>query len=194
MIVVAIQTGLRRGEQCHLRWEHVEFATGLITVPRSKSGETRRVPMNDTVREVLRGLPNRLRSLRDGQGRASRPFNPAASSDLSLFAAVLRGEHLLQGLRNCELRLRLFGPAAVHDRRRSAHVSRLLKRMHLRGSSPRSLARAAGASPSSVTAVMTTAVLLRGGLPQRLSQGGRLTPAQISARYGEVGQRDSICA
>jgi len=32
----------------------------------------------------------------------------------------------------------------------------------------------------------------QGGLPQLLSQGGRLSPPQISARYGEVGQRDSI--
>ena len=31
-------------------------------VLRSKHGETRRVPMNDTVRELLRALPRRLES------------------------------------------------------------------------------------------------------------------------------------
>src|SRR5439155_9030493 len=55
-------TGLRRSEQFGLRWESVDFTTGIITVPRSKSGETRRVPMNDTVRELLRALPSRLKS------------------------------------------------------------------------------------------------------------------------------------
>ena len=31
------------------------------------------------------------------------------------------------------MRLRLFGPPAATDRRRSAQVSRLVKRLHLRG-------------------------------------------------------------
>ncbi len=61
LVAVALHTGLRRSEQLNLRWEHVDFTTGIITVPRSKSGETRRVPMNDTVRELLRVLPSRLK-------------------------------------------------------------------------------------------------------------------------------------
>ncbi len=61
-VAIAIHTGLRRGEQFGLRWEHVDFTTGVITVPRSKSGEARRIPMNDTVRELLRTLPSRLKS------------------------------------------------------------------------------------------------------------------------------------
>jgi len=61
-IAVALHTGLRRSEQFQLRWEHVDFATGLLTVPRSKHGEIRRVPMNDTVRDLLRKQPSRLKS------------------------------------------------------------------------------------------------------------------------------------
>ena len=99
--------------------------------------------------------------MRDGQGRASRAFNPAALPDLTLFAAVLRGERLLQGFRNRELRRRLFGPSATHDRRRSAQVSRLLKRLHLRGL----LDKIPRSRRWRVThlghAVMSTAVLLR---------------------------------
>jgi hypothetical protein len=49
------------------------------------------------------------------------------------FAAVLRGEHTLQGFRNRHVRLRLFGPSATADPRRSAQVSRLVKRLQLRG-------------------------------------------------------------
>ena len=78
--------------------------------------------------------PNRLvQPVRDPQGRSSRAFNPATAPDHALFAAVLRGEHTLQGFRNREVRTRLFGPTAVTDRRRSAQVSRLVKRLHLRG-------------------------------------------------------------
>ena len=87
-------------------------------------------------------------------------FNPAAPTDLTLFAAVLRGEHTLQGLRNRHLRVHLFGPDAGADRRRSAHVSRLLKRLHLRGL----LAKIPRSRRWRVTqlghAVMSTAVLL----------------------------------
>jgi len=60
-VAVALHTGLRRAEQFHLRWAHVDFGTGILTVPRSKHGEARRVPMNDAVREVLRGLPSRMK-------------------------------------------------------------------------------------------------------------------------------------
>ena len=61
-VAVAEHTGLRQAEQFHLEWEYVDFTTGLVTVPRSKHGEARRVPMNETVREILRALPSRLKS------------------------------------------------------------------------------------------------------------------------------------
>ena len=46
---------------------------------------------------------------------------------------MLRGEHTLQGLRNRDVRLHRFGATAATDRRRSGQVSRLVKRLHLRG-------------------------------------------------------------
>ena len=71
--------------------------------------------------------------VRDAHDRASRAFNPAVPSDLALFAAVLRGEHTLNGFRNRDVRTQLFGARAAPDRRRSGQVSRLIKRLHLRG-------------------------------------------------------------
>jgi len=61
-VAVALHTGLRRAEQFGLRWEHADFQVGVLTIPRSKSGKARHVPMNDTVRETLRALPSRLKS------------------------------------------------------------------------------------------------------------------------------------
>lgn len=89
LAAVAIHTGLRRSEQLNLRWAHVDFATGVVTVTRSKNGEARHVPMNDTVRTILRALPSRLKSEFvfpsasgetpiDGQNLANRIFVPAA--------------------------------------------------------------------------------------------------------------------
>jgi hypothetical protein len=82
---------------------------------------------------AYRALDRLTQPARDTHGRASRAFNPATVPDLALFAAVLRGEHMLHGFRNRHVRLQLFGATATTDRRRSAQVSRLVKRLHLRG-------------------------------------------------------------
>ena len=58
---------------------------------------------------------------------------PTARRAPAIFAAVLRGEHTLHGFRNRDVRTQLFGAAATPDPRRSAQVSRLVKRLHIRG-------------------------------------------------------------
>ncbi|PYN83753.1 MAG: hypothetical protein DMD96_00965 [Candidatus Rokuibacteriota bacterium] len=37
--------GLRKSEFLGLRWRDVDFKAGILTVPRSKNGEARHVPM-----------------------------------------------------------------------------------------------------------------------------------------------------
>ena len=53
LFTVSVHTGLRWGEQVGLRWKDVDMLSGVITVPRSKHGYTRRVPANSIVRSVL---------------------------------------------------------------------------------------------------------------------------------------------
>jgi site-specific recombinase XerD len=43
---VALNCGLRRGEQYGLEWRSVNFERRLLTIPRCKNGETRHVPLN----------------------------------------------------------------------------------------------------------------------------------------------------
>jgi hypothetical protein len=66
------------------------------------------------------------------KGRSYRGFNPACRQDVQLFAAVMRGEHLLQGFRNRDIRQQLAAstPQKEPPRRTSARVSRWLKRLH----------------------------------------------------------------
>ena len=61
-VEVALNTGIRREEQFSLQWANLNFQTGVLTIPRSKHGESRYVPMNDRVVEVLRSLPSRMKS------------------------------------------------------------------------------------------------------------------------------------
>src|ERR1051325_1182880 len=62
-------------------------------------------------------------------------FNPARTEDVQLFQAILHGDHVARGFRNSDIRTRLHGAATdPADRRRKASaISRLLKRLHVRG-------------------------------------------------------------
>ena len=59
---LALHTGMRRNEQYRLRWEHVDFRLGLISVVKSKNDKRRAIPMNEVAREALEKLYQR----RDG--------------------------------------------------------------------------------------------------------------------------------
>lgn len=49
-------TGARRQEILSARWEHVDYERRLLTVPLSKSGKTRHIPLSDDAMEVLQCL------------------------------------------------------------------------------------------------------------------------------------------
>jgi site-specific recombinase XerD len=51
---LALNTGLRRSEQYKLTWDCVDFGRRLLTVPCSKNGETRHMPLNDAAIAALK--------------------------------------------------------------------------------------------------------------------------------------------
>lgn len=53
LVIFAANTGMRRGEILSLTWNGVDFARRTVTVFRSKNGERRTVPVNQTVLEIL---------------------------------------------------------------------------------------------------------------------------------------------
>jgi len=57
---VLLRTGFRRGEMLGLRWRDVDFKAGVLTIPKSKNGDTRHVPMTSTVRAILSRRPRTL--------------------------------------------------------------------------------------------------------------------------------------
>ena len=62
VVIVALNTGMRRGEIFHLRWEHVDFGHRWIRVVESKNGESRIIPMNDVVYRTLREQRRQLKA------------------------------------------------------------------------------------------------------------------------------------
>jgi hypothetical protein len=71
------------------------------------------------------------------KGRSVRALNPLAPDDVALLEAVNRGEFLINGFRNRDLRGLLFGeqPAATPEetKRQSAKVTRLLRLLRAHG-------------------------------------------------------------
>jgi len=84
--------------------------------------------------EAMRGLTSIGRSKRRA-GRSYRGLNPLLADDLSLLAAIFRGEHALDGFRNEDIRRRLFGEVKVGQVRRhqANKTRRLLRRLHVHG-------------------------------------------------------------
>lgn len=58
LVIVAVSTGLRRGELLNLRWQDVDFGRRILQIHSSevfktKAGKRRAVPMNQTVVQIL---------------------------------------------------------------------------------------------------------------------------------------------
>lgn len=56
IVMVAANTGMRRGEIEALRWNDIDLHADLIYIRKSKSGHSRIVPMNRVVKEVFNAL------------------------------------------------------------------------------------------------------------------------------------------
>ena len=65
---LALHTGLRLGEMYGLSWEHVNLDLRLLTIPRSKNGESRHIRFNPVALSALRAF--RMRG--DGTGPVIR--------------------------------------------------------------------------------------------------------------------------
>lgn len=84
---LALNTGMRLGEMYSLTWENVNSARRVLTIPRSKNGEMRHIPLNRAALAELALLRKRCKGagnvVRDLKGRAlASPrfwFEPAIS-------------------------------------------------------------------------------------------------------------------
>jgi integrase len=56
IVFTALNTGMRREEILSLRWNNVDLRNGYIYVEISKNGESRTIPMNDTLLSIFRKL------------------------------------------------------------------------------------------------------------------------------------------
>jgi integrase len=61
IVAMALNTGMRKGEILSLTWDQVDLKHGFILLDRTKNGERREIPINETLRaSLLQGLVRRL--------------------------------------------------------------------------------------------------------------------------------------
>ena len=95
-----ILTGARKSEIRKARWEHVHLEQRILTVPVSKSGKPRHIPLSDEAVEVFLSIPKVQGCPWVFPGHASgKPL-----SDIYLFWNKLRRKLGLQGIRVHDLR------------------------------------------------------------------------------------------
>ena len=61
LVRFAILTGLRREEQFSLEWSNVDLRNKVLTIPRSKHGDTRHVPLSYEAIELLKAIRTETR-------------------------------------------------------------------------------------------------------------------------------------
>lgn len=93
-------TGARKSEILRLRWEHIRLDLRLMTIPLSKSGKPRHIPLSEDAMRVIRSLPRRQKSPWLFPGHA--PGKPL--SDIYLFWNALRKKLGLEDVRIHDLR------------------------------------------------------------------------------------------
>jgi integrase len=60
IVIAALNTGMRRGEIFSLNWNNIDLKHGFILLEKTKNGDRREIPINDTLKRTLQGLARRL--------------------------------------------------------------------------------------------------------------------------------------
>lgn len=98
VVKTALYTGCRQGELMKLEWRDVDFRKGMFICRVTKSGESRWIPMNSIVRDVLSTL------FGEGQEATSKVFQVGHCKSLSRSFAVAVKKAGLEPFRFHDLR------------------------------------------------------------------------------------------
>lgn len=72
-IILALETGMRRGEIVDLTWQQIDLNNHVIRLDMTKNGDSRTVPLSDAAESAIRALPRplhggKLTSFHDSNG------------------------------------------------------------------------------------------------------------------------------
>jgi len=82
VVIIALNTGMRRGEILGLKWTDIDFRRGFMYLRDTKNGECREVPINDLVKQALIKQPRRSDSPYVFYNREGKAFQDLKKSFL----------------------------------------------------------------------------------------------------------------
>ena len=85
IVILAIETAMRRGEIIGLLWENVNLVKRVARLPETKNGTPREVPLSERAVDTLRNLPRRI----DG-----RVFGTTANFVTTAFDRITRAANI----------------------------------------------------------------------------------------------------
>jgi integrase len=102
MMLMALYTGMRRGEMFRLKWSDIDFDRGFIRLVDPKGGIDQTIPLNDAARGMLEKHPKRNGSpfVFPGRGGEQRTRIEKACNHIKKAAGLPKGFRPLHGLRH----------------------------------------------------------------------------------------------
>lgn len=91
ILIVALNTGMRKSEIQNLKWNDVNYERGYITLYQTKNGEKRFVPINKSVREALLSIRKNPEGAYIFCGKDGQPFNFRKSFETALKKSGING-------------------------------------------------------------------------------------------------------
>jgi integrase len=96
VLIVALNTGMRRNEILSLKWKDLDFVRDFLSIGDSKSGKGRKVPMNGAVREALKTIGRQA-------GTEFVFYNPGTKTHLMNIAGSFSSARTAAGLEGVRL-------------------------------------------------------------------------------------------
>ena len=84
IIILALYTGMRKGEILNLKWSQIDFQNEFIDILKSKSGKERKIPIAGKVKEVLSELGKNGEEFIFINPETNKPYNDIKKSFSSL--------------------------------------------------------------------------------------------------------------
>ncbi|MDG6026865.1 MAG: site-specific integrase [Candidatus Brocadia sp.] len=94
IVLVAVHTGMRKGEILNLKWDQVDLRNNLILLDKTKNGERREIPINSILKELFASMPRSLESEYVFVDMKGKPYgNIKRSFSTALRRAEIRDFH-----------------------------------------------------------------------------------------------------
>ena len=101
MMKLALFTGIRRGELFRLKWSHINFDRGFISLKDPKGGPDQSIPLNDASRALLENHPRtNSHFVFPGRGGGKRTNITQAVNEIKKKAGLPKDFRPLHGLRH----------------------------------------------------------------------------------------------